>query len=69
MHCYFMRLYNYVIITTCYYARAAEQGGGAESSPPLFQICELRGLASHCVNLGTLACNTTHMYLDINADI
>ena len=40
-------------------------GRGAIALPPLFQICELGGLASHCVNLETLACNTTHIYLDI----
>ena len=34
-------------------------GGEGGYSSPLFQICELRGLASHCVKLGTLACNTT----------
>ena len=38
-------------------------------SPPLFQICELVGLASHCVNLWILACNTTHIYLNIKEGI
>ena len=37
--------------------------------PPLSHICELGGLASHCADLGTLACNTTHIYLNIKADI
>ena len=45
------------------YWHTAEGGGigGQGYSPPLFQICDLRGLASHCVNLGTLVCNTTQI--------
>ena len=42
---------------------------GYSPPPPLFQICELGGLASHSINLGTLACNITHIYLDIKPDI
>ena len=40
-----------------------DKGGGIGGAiaPPRFQICELRGLASHCVTLGTLACNTTQI--------
>ena len=45
------------------------RGHGAIALPHFFQICELGGLASHYVNLGTLACNTTHIYLDIKAPI
>ena len=41
------------------------KGGGIGAqgpiAPQLFQICELRGLASHRVKLGTLACNTTQI--------
>ena len=39
--------------------------GRAIDLPLLFQICELGGLVSHCVNLGTQACNTTHIKADI----
>ena len=44
-------------------------GGRGAIAQTLFQICELGGLSSHCVNLGTLACNITHRCLDIKADI
>ena len=53
-------------IMKCKGCGIGEQGGYASS---LFQFCELGGLASRCVNLGTLECNSTHIYLDIKADI
>ena len=45
------------------------RGQGAIALLHFFRFVNWGGLASYCVNLGTLSCNTTHIYLDIKADI
>ena len=39
-----------------YVSAKGDRIGGRGLYPPLFHICELGGLASHCVNLGTQTC-------------
>ena len=71
MHVVYM-LYRVIVVVTCMVHACLKcmngtQGqrnrgwAGGYTPPPTFQICELGGLASHCVKLGTLACNTTHI--------
>ena len=53
----------YVCIHVYLCARAAEWRDRRGIAPQFFQICALGGLASPCLNLGTQACNTTHIII------